>query len=82
MAHMIALASVFAAEVQRCQSYSQLGYWGCSGSTFEWYFILGYYGTHYRVRLYLPFGYSISYEEYNLHQKTLLIWFRVQGLLV
>ena len=37
------------------------------------YLVWGYYGTHYRVRLYPPFGYSISYKDYNLtgfnHQK-------------
>ena len=26
----------------------------------------GYYDTQYRVRSYLPFGYSILYKEYNL----------------
>ena len=35
------------------------------------YFILGYYGTHYRVRLYPPSGYRILYKEYNFnHQKN------------
>ena len=29
-------------------------------------FYLGYYGTHSRVRLFPPFGYSILYAEYYL----------------
>ena len=42
-------------------------------------FICGYYGTHYRVRVYPPFGYSILYREYNLtrfnHQRnTTQVW--------
>ena len=41
-----------------------------------WYFIWGYHGTQYRVRIYPTFGgiYSILNEEYNLtrfnHQKN------------
>ena len=43
------------------------------------YFILGYYGTHYRVRLYPPFGYRILYKEYNFNhqQKQWSCGFRV-----
>ena len=45
-------------------------------TSLEKYFIWGYHGTQYRVRLYPPFGYSTLYKEYYLtglnHQKTLL----------
>ena len=36
--------------------------WGLGFRAFIW----GYYGTHYRVRLYPPLGYSILYKGYNL----------------
>ena len=43
-----------------------LGCWDLVALSYEQYVIWGYYGTHYRVRLYPPFGYSILYKEYYL----------------
>ena len=49
--------------------------------SYEQGFNWGYYGTHYRVRLYPPFGVCL-YKEYNLtgfnHQKKRLLIFELR----
>ena len=57
---------------KEAMSMNSLGNIDCS--SYEEYFSWGYYSTHYKVGLYIPFGYSILYMEYHLtrfnHQKN------------